>query len=129
MRSSADFTHEIVRSPAVAGVANKKAKHIFTARFRKHLGRHYFFNSSNEYESGAAKIACVADWFKHTDMNADWVIEGPNGAKFEWPKHKIPKNSSQSWEFLEVEDQQPGEWTCRVTTRGEPVLESRFVLK
>jgi hypothetical protein len=34
-----------------------------------------------------------------------------------------------SWEWLEIADQEPGDWRCEVKADGQPTTETRFTLK
>ena len=103
--------------------------HIYSAIGEIARGTTYFLESLHEYKSGQERIACVAEWRQNQAMVGDWTFYGPNNKKVTFKPHPLPAKTDMSWEWLEIEDQTPGEWRCEVKVDGQPDQETRFVLK
>jgi hypothetical protein len=120
--------HEIVDGrEGKATMGSTKTRHIYIARQAPVSGNR-FHTSRATYEGGVDRLACVVEWWKHDDFVAKWRFLGPNGEKYEFNNHKIPKGSNMSWEYLQPDQQTPGTWRCEVEAPGEPLMVREFTI-
>lgn len=103
--------------------------HIYMSRFHPVGSRNYFHDSRATYPSGDERLACVTEWLQHKDLTATWTFVGPGGKVVRHKPHFVPSSATISWEFLEVEEQVPGPWTCEVRVGGRVELSQAFVLQ
>jgi len=107
----------------------KNNAHIYSATGKNWGNTTYFLDSKLEYAAKDDRIACVAEWRRNPAMVGDWTFYGPNGKTVTFKPHPLPAKTDMSWEWLEVADQEPGEWRCEVKADGQPTTETRFTLK
>lgn len=119
---------EVVRGRPDAR-AQRHGVHIYSARFKRFRSGTYFYDSSYEYEGGKDKIACVAEWRNNPQMNGTWKFFGPNNEEVVIPNHALPPKTDMSWEFLEIDQQTPGNWRCEVIVPGQPTMVTHFTVK
>lgn len=121
--------HEIERGRPQANEKSKRFRHVYVSLHETINGHNYLYDSRRRYRVGEGRIACVGDWWDHGSFNASWVFEGPGGKRVEFSSHHVPKDSGNSWEFLEPADQVAGPWTCTITAPGEPPAVVEFELE
>lgn len=126
-----DWHHRIHDGRADPSRASTRTRHAYLARAARVNGHTYFFDSGRRYEAGEERIACVAEWWKHNDdFAAAWRFFGPDGELISsFPRHDVPEGSTQSWEFLEIDQQRPGRYRCEIDAPGEPLIVREFVLE
>ncbi len=109
--------------------AQKNNAHIYSATGKNWGNTTYFLNSELEYKAKDDRIACVAEWRRNNAMVGEWTFYGPNGKTVTFKPHPLPAKTDMSWEWLEIADQEPGEWRCEVKADGQPTTETHFTLK
>lgn len=119
--------HKIVDGREGIEDASNRTRHFYVARQAPVRGN-YFHTSVDTYEGGTERIACVVEWWKHEDFVAKWRFIGPNGERHEFNNHKIPEGSNMSWEYLQPDQQTPGEWRCEVDAPDEPLMVRKFTI-
>ena len=106
------------------------ARHIYMGEHKRINRDHYFYDARTSFPIGMDNLVCVMDWFdEKPEIKPQWIFTGPNGAKHEVPVHPVPVGSNLSWDFLPVEKQVPGKWTCEVKLEGETPLITEFELR
>ena len=121
--------HELHNGRDEANVASKRVRHAYLSRASQVNGITYFHTSQRKYVAGEERIACVIEWWDHKGFSASWTFYGPDGKKYDFPNHGIPENSNQSWEYLEPNQQKPGQWRCEVKAPNEPLIVMEFTLE
>ncbi len=122
--------HRIHKGKRDPLIGSTRTRHAYIARVAPMNGHTYFHDSRDRYKAGAEKLACVVEWWKTKDFAASWTFIGPDDEIVStFPHHAIPEGSTQSWEYLEIEQQRPGQWRCEVKAPNEPVIVREFVLE
>jgi hypothetical protein len=124
--------HRIVPGPRPSANRDAGVRHVYTSRLKRFRRKPYFLQAGATYayaDDPGEAVACVVDWWPHSDLDATWTFRGPGGRKVVFENHRVPKNSNLSWEVLKASEQVPGHWTCEVTAPGKPSIVTRFELK
>ncbi len=102
--------------------------HVHMSRYDRLRSQHFFHSAATRFEVGD-RLACVAEWFEHDEVTATWTLYGPNDKVVTFKPHKVDKNSTISWEFLEPKDQVAGQWRCEIKYLDKPTIVLPFTLE
>ena len=127
------WLHEVIPTDEARrrGIAQgtRYTKHIYMSHYQRLNNRHLFYDAQTRFPVGAEGLACVVEWWdEHDPIRPQWIFTGPDGRRHEVDVHPVPTASNISWDFLPVEEQVPGPWTCEVKLAGETTLKVAFEL-